>query len=197
MSRSKNKKEEEHSDQGARLLFPETEVRAGDAMHVLVCGIDPALIWIAGLSSVLRGRVHWCTDAGKSRNRLTLSHFVSREKRLPSRQTRSASRSFVMISNPDPAFSASQKGSWGACLGKCPDNRFPCSLSPKVLHVRTTNPLRKTDSPGHAGAAGNSDHCLRESWEKYCRSRNMRQTLLLRLSMALESVQYPTTLPHS
>ena len=40
-----------------------------------------------GFRGVLRGHVHWCTDAGKTRNRLTLSHFVSREKRLPARQT--------------------------------------------------------------------------------------------------------------
>ena len=36
-------------------------------------------------------------------------------------------------------------------------------------------PLRKTDSPGHAGAAGNSDRGLRESCEKDCHRRNMRQ----------------------
>ena len=82
-----------------------------------------------GFRGVLRGHVHWCTDAGKTRNRLTLSHFVSREKRLPARQTRSASRSLVMISNPDPAFSASQKGALGACPGKWPDHYLRCSLS--------------------------------------------------------------------
>ena len=81
--------------------------RRSQCMSWCVASI-PLLIWIAGLGSVLRGQVHWCTDAGKSRNRLTLSHFVSREKRLPSRQTRSASRSLIMISNPDPAFSANQ-----------------------------------------------------------------------------------------
>ena len=148
MSRSKNKKEEAQRP-GRPSAFPGDRVRAGAAMHVLVCGIDPC----SAASRLLRpppcsalrpsSRYTGVRMLEKSRNRLTLSHFVSREKRLPSRQTRSASRSLVMISNPDPAFSASQKASWDACLGKCPDNRFPCSLSPEVLHVRTTNPLEK------------------------------------------------------
>ena len=134
------------SDQGARLLFPETEFEpAMQCMSWCVASISALHPRCSASASVAPPffTVHWCTDAGKTRNRLTLSHFVSREKRLPSRQTRSASRSLVMISNPDPAFSASQKASWGACLGKCPDNCFPCSLSPEVLHVRTTNPLEK------------------------------------------------------
>ena len=93
-----------------------------------------------GLRSVLRGPVHWWTDAGKSRNCATLCHSWTRAKRLPSRQTRSASRSLVVISNPDAGFSASQKGSWHACPGKCPGDSFPCSLSPEVFHVRTRYP---------------------------------------------------------
>ena len=148
MSRSKNKKEQELSDCGARLLFPETEFEpAMQCMSRCVASIPlrrpPSSVLRPPPSALLPGPPPFftftCVRMLEKRNRLTLSHFVSREKRLPFRQRRSASRALVMISNPDPALSVSQKASWGL-LGKRPDNCFPCSLSPEVLQVRTRNP---------------------------------------------------------
>ena len=120
---------------------------------------------------VLRGHVHWWTDAGKARNRLTLSHLFSREKRLPAWQTRSASHSLVTISNPDPAFSASQKASWCACPGKCPAGSFPCSLSREVFHIRARNHFEQA---ARGGAIGIRDSGTR--WMAHWRNRNRDQT---------------------
>ena len=65
-SKNKNKQEEEHSDRGARLRFREIEFEpAMQCMSWCVASI-PLLIWIARLTSVLRGQVHWCTDAEKN-----------------------------------------------------------------------------------------------------------------------------------
>ena len=172
----RTRNEEEHSDRGARLLFRETELRAGDAMHVL--GVWHRSRSSSGLLDVSERRSAAMYTGvrmlKKTRNR---AHFVSLllTPKTPPSPASVLRKSFLGHDiQSGPAFSASQKASWDACLGKCPDHSFPCSLSPKVLHVRTRNPLRKTDSPGHAGAAGNSDHFVRESWEKYCRIRNMR-----------------------
>ena len=128
----------------------------------LLPGLPPFSPALTPPSSALRPppffAVHWCTDAGKTCRRLTLSHLVSREKRLPSRQTRSASRSLVMISNPDPAFSANQKASFGRLPRKTPRSVPPMfSIAPRrgSMSEEVAQPCLR-DLPGRRKARARS-----------------------------------------
>ena len=101
----------------------------------------------------------------------TFSKLFQRPRPSQAGQARSASRSAVTISDLDPASDPGRRASLEGYPGKRRTISVRRSLFPEVLDVPA---LRKTDSPGHAGAAGNSDHWFRESWEKHCRIRNIR-----------------------
>ena len=76
----------------------------------------------------------------------TLSHFVSRARRLSGRRSCSTSRSVVMTFDMEGPFSASQKASWRTCTGKRPAisagvHYLPVSLSCATVIVgRIGNP---------------------------------------------------------
>ena len=146
MSRSKNTKEEEHSDQRARLLFPETEFEAPMQCVSWFVASIPRFIGIPGFRSVLRGHVHLCTEAGKTRNRATvLPPFATfchaKNASHPANALRKSFSSNDIQSRP--RILSEPKRAVARLPRKMSRHSCPCSLSSKVLRARTTDPLEK------------------------------------------------------